>query len=89
MFINLFINPFISFIWFLILAIFVFTFIGIATTQGYQRGLNRAIFLLPNIVLLQFKALFQVGKARKSFMKTAHDEVFYIDQVNYNDIIIH
>lgn len=84
--INFFIDPYISFIWFLILSVFVFTFIGIATTQGYQRGLNKAIFLLPNIVLLQFKALFQIGKAKKSFLKTAHNEVLYIDQISYIDV---
>lgn len=88
MLINLFIDPFISLVWFLTLAVFVFTFVGISTTKGYQRGLSNAIFLLPKIVFLQFKALFQMGKASKSFMKTAHDEVCYIDQINYNDFNI-
>lgn len=88
MMLNFLINPFISLVWFLALVVFVLSFIAIATTKGYQRGLSDAIFLLPMIVFIQFKAFFQMGKAGKSFLKTAHDEVCYIDQINFNDLKI-
>jgi cellulose synthase/poly-beta-1,6-N-acetylglucosamine synthase-like glycosyltransferase len=88
MLMNLFINPFVALIWLLTLVIFVFSFVGIATKKGYQRGLDDAILLLPMIVFLQFKAFFQIGKASKSFMKTDHDEVCYIDEINFNDLRI-
>jgi cellulose synthase/poly-beta-1,6-N-acetylglucosamine synthase-like glycosyltransferase len=88
MVINLLIDPFVSLIWLLAMMIFIFSFIGIATKKGYQRGLDDAILLLPMIVFLQFKAFFQMGKASKSFMKTEHDEVCYIDQINFNDLKI-
>jgi cellulose synthase/poly-beta-1,6-N-acetylglucosamine synthase-like glycosyltransferase len=79
--INLFINPIKSLIWGILILVFVGSFIVIALTQGYQKGMGSAILHLPNVVFIQIRAFLQMGKAGKSFLKTEHKEILYIEDI--------
>jgi len=79
--INVFINPINSIIWAILILVFSLSFIVIALTQGYQKGMGSAILHLPNVVFIQVRAFLQMGKAGKSFLKTEHKEILYIEDM--------
>ncbi|MBO9684208.1 MAG: glycosyltransferase [Flavisolibacter sp.] len=79
--INLFVAPVYSLIWVGILFIYVLSFILIVLTQSKQRGMAEALFFVPVFVLRQVKALLKIKQAGKSFLKTEHTKVLYIEDI--------
>jgi cellulose synthase/poly-beta-1,6-N-acetylglucosamine synthase-like glycosyltransferase len=79
--VNLFIEPVYSLIWVGILFTYVLSFILIVLTQSKQKGMAEALFFVPVFVLRQVKALLKVKQAGKSFLKTEHTKVLYIEDI--------
>lgn len=78
---SLFIEPMHAVFLGTLIVLFLFSFVLIALTKGYQKGMGSAIVYLPKVVFLQVKALLKIGKASKSFLKTEHNEIIYIDDL--------
>jgi len=70
--------------WVLSLSVFLFTFLAIVFIQKRDSLLWSKIWKLPIFGFYLFKALFGIKKAKKSFLKTDHHEVIYIDQILTN-----
>jgi cellulose synthase/poly-beta-1,6-N-acetylglucosamine synthase-like glycosyltransferase len=79
--VNLFIEPVYSLIWVGILFTYVLSFILIVLTQSKQKGMAEALFFVPVFVLRQVKALLKIKQAGKSFLKTEHTKVLYIEDI--------
>lgn len=79
--INLFITPVYSLIWVGILFIYGLSFVLIVLTQSRQKGMAEALFFVPVFVLRQVKALLKIKQAGKSFLKTEHTKVLYIEDI--------
>jgi cellulose synthase/poly-beta-1,6-N-acetylglucosamine synthase-like glycosyltransferase len=79
--INLFIASVYSLIWVAILFIYVISFILIVLTQSKQKGMAEALLFVPVFVLRQVKALLKIKQAGKSFLKTEHTKVLYIEDI--------
>jgi cellulose synthase/poly-beta-1,6-N-acetylglucosamine synthase-like glycosyltransferase len=67
--------------WLVILLSFVLSFIGIVALKGKSLRYLQALFMIPVFVLRQVMALFKMGKAKKSFLKTQHTELVFIDDI--------
>jgi cellulose synthase/poly-beta-1,6-N-acetylglucosamine synthase-like glycosyltransferase len=78
---NLFIQPLYSFIWLIILIVYGFSFIAIIISQSQQLGIKTALLFLPIFAFRQVKALFKIKTAGKSFLKTEHNNVLYIEDI--------
>lgn len=78
---NLFIDPVYSLIWLLILVIYMVSFILIILTQSKQKGMGNALLFVPVFVFRQVKALLKIKQAGKSFLKTEHTKVLYIEDI--------
>lgn len=83
--INLFINTTLSLVWLAVLLAFVLSFIGIIVTKSKNKAVVRSLFFMPLFVLRQFLALFKIRKANKSFLKTEHTKIIYIDDLLSNE----
>jgi hypothetical protein len=79
--INLFFAPVYSLIWILILFSYVVSFVLIVLTQSQQKGMGNALLFIPVFVFRQVKALFKIKQAGKSFLKTEHTKVLYIEDI--------
>lgn len=79
--INLFINPMLALVWAVILFSFVLSFVGIVAIKSKNPAYLRTLFSMPLFVLRQVAALFKIKKANRSFLKTKHTAVVYIDDV--------
>ena len=81
MLVDLLINPLYALVMFGAIIAFLASFVVIALTKGYQPGMSSAILHLPHVVWIQVRAFFRMGKAGKSFLKTEHSEVVYIEDL--------
>ncbi len=79
--ISIFINITHFWIWVAILFTFVLSFVLIVAVKGGNPAYLRTLFMLPLFVLRQMMALLKLKKARKSFMKTEHSKLIYIDDL--------
>ena len=79
--INLFIDPVYSLIWVGIFLMYVLSFILIVLTQSKQKGMDKALMFVPVFVFRQAKALLKMKQAGKSFLKTEHTKVLYIEDI--------
>ena len=60
---------------------YVLTFILIIITQSKQKGVASGLLYLPKFVFRQMLALVKIKKATKSFLKTDHNVIVYIDDI--------
>jgi cellulose synthase/poly-beta-1,6-N-acetylglucosamine synthase-like glycosyltransferase len=81
MIVDLFWRPWLSLYWFVCLFIFVFGFILIVRLKTNEMRYKNALQGLPQFLISQVLASLQLGKAKKSFMKTTHHHPVYIDEV--------
>ncbi|MDP4218095.1 MAG: glycosyltransferase [Bacteroidota bacterium] len=73
--------------WAVILGSFILSFVLIVLTQSRQKGMYKAIFYIPVVVVRQVSALLKIRKASKEFLKTDHVKVVYIDDLLKNGTI--
>lgn len=76
-----FIRPLYGWLWLALLLLYTINFILIATTQSQQKGISTAFFFIPAMVFRQFRSLFRIKQAKKSFLKTEHQKVIYIKEL--------
>ena len=81
MFMDILWRPWMSLYWFACLLIFVFGFILIVRLKTREMRYKHALQGLPQFLISQVLASLQLGKAKKSFMKTKHHHPVYIDEV--------
>ncbi len=78
---NYFLNPLFFYIWLCVMLSFFVSFLFIVIIKGRSMRYVKTIFLLPLFVVRQVLALFKLKKAKKSFLKTEHQNVTYIEEV--------
>jgi cellulose synthase/poly-beta-1,6-N-acetylglucosamine synthase-like glycosyltransferase len=82
---NLFIMPMLSIVWAALLLLFAAGFVLIVLTQSRQKGTATAVFSIPAMMIRQLKALLKIKQARKTFLKTEHSKVLYIEDILKNE----
>ena len=83
--ISFFVMPVIAFAWVIILFLFAINFVLIITTQSKQEGMVKALIHTPKIILRQCASLLKIKKANKSFLKTEHRKIIYIEDLLRNE----
>jgi len=83
--INFFISKWLSIAWAVSLGLFVLSFVLIGMTQGKQQGSSKGIWYMPLFFYHQVKSFFRLGRSKKSFLKTGHSKVLYIDDLLKHD----
>lgn len=83
--INLFVDPVYSLIWAGIFLTYILSFIIIIITQSKQKGIASALLFIPAFIIRQTKALLKIKSASKSFLKTEHTKVLYIEDILRNE----
>ncbi|RYY53559.1 MAG: glycosyltransferase [Chitinophagaceae bacterium] len=68
-----------GFVWVGLLLLFGLSFAGIVFVKG--RKLAGTLFMIPVFMMRQVFAFAKIGRANKSFMKTTHTKVMYIEEV--------
>ena len=79
--INFFIDPLHFKIWAGVLLSFLLSFITIVLIKGRSAKYLGALCMIPVFAFRQAMALLKLGKARKSFLKTQHTKLIYIDEL--------
>jgi cellulose synthase/poly-beta-1,6-N-acetylglucosamine synthase-like glycosyltransferase len=79
--INYFINPVHFYAWLIILSSFILSFITIVVIKGRDTRFLLTFMLLPLFAFRQVLALLKLKKAKKSFMKTQHSRLVFIDDL--------
>jgi cellulose synthase/poly-beta-1,6-N-acetylglucosamine synthase-like glycosyltransferase len=69
------------FAWGVALSAFLFSIPAVLWLEGAGMAVWRAAFKVPNFIWQQLLAMFKMKKANKSFMRTEHHQVLYIDDV--------
>lgn len=80
-----FISPVYSFLWLGILLSYVISFILIVLTQSRQKGMGQALLYIPVFIFRQVRAMLGMKKAGKSFLKTEHNKVLFIEDILKNE----
>ncbi len=78
---NYFINPLHFNYWLIILSVFLLSFMSIVVLKGRDFRFLRTFVLLPLFALRQLLALLKLRKAKKSFLKTEHSRLVFIDDL--------
>lgn len=78
---NYFINPLITIIWLGIICLFMLSFIIIVRIRSGSNKILKTMFLIPAFILRQIIAMFNVRKAKKSFIKTRHNNPVFINEI--------
>jgi cellulose synthase/poly-beta-1,6-N-acetylglucosamine synthase-like glycosyltransferase len=78
---NYFISPHFVLVWIALLIQFVCSFVFIIATQSMQKGMIQTLVYVPVMIIRQVKAIFKIKMAGKSFLKTEHSKVVYIDEL--------
>lgn len=81
MLIDYWVIPAFFWVWLGIGISFVLGFISIILLKGKDARFLSTLFKLPFFVARQMAALFQIGKAKRSFIKTEHTQLIYIDDL--------
>ncbi len=79
--INWWINPDFTILWGIALLLFIVTFTGIIAVKDKSRRILYSLFYLPLFAYRQLKALLKINAASKSFLKTEHTRIIYIDEL--------
>lgn len=79
--VNFFFFPFFFDAWLIILGLFLLSFAAIVVIKGKDIRFLRTFLLLPLFAFRQLLALLKVKKAKKSFMKTEHTQLVFIDDL--------
>ncbi|MEO8568836.1 MAG: glycosyltransferase, partial [Ginsengibacter sp.] len=83
--ISFFVMPVIGIAWLIILFLFAINFVLIIATQSTQSGMVKALIHMPKMILRQSASLFKLKKANKSFLKTEHRKIIYIEDLLKNE----
>lgn len=78
---DFFIDYRLSLAWIAILLLFVISFVTIVLIRDKERKLVGALLMLPVFMARQAFAFLKIGRANKSFLKTRHSKVVFIDDV--------
>lgn len=76
-----FINISLFYIWCTILTLFFISFILIVSEDLTEKKWTR-LFKIPLFAFYLFQAFFKINRANKSFLKTEHHEIVFIDDLN-------
>lgn len=87
MILNFFIMPAYAFVWAGLLFLFAVSFVIIVLTQSRQPGMHKAFLYIPILVFRQLKALLKIKKAKKTFLKTEHVRIIYIEELLKNETL--
>ena len=79
--INYFINSYYFYSWLIVLFSFVFSFVAIVIVKGKDFRFIQTLFIIPVFALRQTVALLKIKKAKKSFLKTQHSKLVFIDDL--------
>jgi len=79
--VNYFIHLHLFIAWLVILAIFGISFITIIARRSRDRRTVGSIIYLPLLISRQLFALAKMGRANKSFLKTEHTKLVYIEDL--------
>lgn len=79
--IDYFFSPGLALTWLVILLSFLLSFVLIVAIKGKDSRYIKTLALMPLFVLRQVAALLKMKKARKSFLKTRHDRLIFIDDL--------
>ncbi len=85
MVISFLVLPVIGFAWVAVLFLFAINFVLIITTQSRQEGMVGALVHTPKMIIRQFASLLKLKKANKSFLKTEHRKIIYIEDLLRNE----
>lgn len=81
----LFTDPLFSLIWAGIIVVFVLSFFGIIAVKANDKKLLTSVFYMPLFMLRQVFALLKLRKANKSFLKTEHTKIVFIEDLLKNE----
>ena len=79
--INFFIDVNIFYIWLCILLSFVLSFVTIILIKSRNIKYLKSLLFLPLLIFRQFIALFNIKKAKKTFLPTEHTALIYITDI--------
>ena len=79
-----FIHPLLAGGWLFVLGSFTLSFIGIIALYSRHWSPIKSIVFVPVIFFHQVRALFRYGAGRKTFLKTRHSKIIYIDELLEN-----
>jgi cellulose synthase/poly-beta-1,6-N-acetylglucosamine synthase-like glycosyltransferase len=79
--INYFIAPVWALGWLITLFLFAISFVLIVITQSHQKGMAGALLYVPLVVMRQAKAMLKIKKATRTFLKTEHSKIVYIQDL--------
>jgi len=82
---NYWTRPWLFFSWLTILFLFVFSFLAIIVLKSTNKKTIWSIFFMPVFILYQLAALVHIRRARKSFLKTDHNKLVYIEDLVPNE----
>jgi len=78
---NYFLIPAYAILWPLLFLSFLISFAAIVAIKGRDARFIKTFFLLPVFAFRQVLALLKIKKANKSFLKTAHSKMIFIDDI--------
>lgn len=81
MIVSFFIKPIVGWIWLAVFVVYTINFVLIVATQSQQKGILSALFHIPSMIIRQIKSLVKIKSAKKSFLKTEHQKVIYIEEL--------
>lgn len=87
MIVSYFVQPSLLIAWFILLILFSINFLLIVATQSQQRGILSAVVHLPYMIFKQIKSLLKIKQAKKSFLKTEHRKIIYIEDLLKNEFV--
>jgi cellulose synthase/poly-beta-1,6-N-acetylglucosamine synthase-like glycosyltransferase len=74
-------NPIFSIIWISLLGLFALSFFVIVILRCNDKTIVKGFWLLPALFFHQLLALFRLAAGRKTFLKTDHSKIVYIDEL--------
>ncbi len=78
-------KPWLFFSWLTILILFIFSFFAIIVLKSSNKKTVWSIFFMPVFVIYQMAALIHLRRARKTFLKTEHHKLIYIEDLLPNE----
>lgn len=70
-----------AFAWLIVLLVFIISFIAIIIISATGRTLYRGIWFMPLLIYHQINSLFKLRMGKRSFLKTEHSKIVYIDDL--------
>ncbi len=81
-----FLQPAMIIWWAVLVFLFVANFVLTIATKSRQKGMMQSLKHVPLVAFVQIKSLMQIKKAQKSFLKTEHKKIIYIDDLLKNEL---